>query len=716
MGAGVSLPKLLPSKISSQEELKLKTQDVSQLANELFQFMYTQYDVNEVWDIASKPEDYVIELSHLIDNHFHIIGYTSETTTSGEMYFTKKADLLKHFDKATQSAADRKENEKNSKIIAFFFVRIFQILGAMLLVLRNVTLDIPDQTLEDGRPILGVPLPRTYRGGSGSLTGGSSCSSSSSRLIGGSIADAALLGPFDFLRRYMKPLDSADKSLITETAGMTTYKITQNLFFRFRNLTGDKVTKDSVKEMRPTLVILAKPRGSSAVRPYEYELSISSISPASLDNKIPKKSELFSIPQEVIFYIKPTDSRVTEKEISRELVSIRYKQDADSDRISYEIFPTEVISPVLKDYTLTRDLPLIIQDYVLSQATRRNPALQLELREKVEKMRNDETSVSKKEPFKPKDISIKTIKDGYSDLIPRTVDNRSMMYGPHCIKRATELLDSVSIEKGYSENSRTSICRFSAPDESKEVISLDEYKPTKSIAQLYGKLDVKKVSKSDFNEAIQVIEAFVKSSSGEATMATFTTDKLVADNQKEEAEALKAGLARLKAAFDSESKTDPKGFAELSMRKPEECKGVKAEQKNPDGSVKLGQAMTGQLQSVSRELLAYHVNNTVEITKFLKKIFSIEFKNGVWTPKGINNSILFAGFPALDNITNQARELLVDYYVGCENIYQKGIKTWKGENKAAPSAPAANAAAAAQAAAPANAAVPLTAPASVPAP
>ena len=695
MGSSVSLPKLLPSKISSQEDLKLKTQDVSQLANELFQFMYTQYDVNEVWDIATKPEDYVIELSHLIDNHFHIIGYTSETTTSGEMYFTKKADLLKHFDKATQSSADRKENEKNSKIIAFFFVRIFQILGAMLLVLRNVTLDIPDQSAsEDTRPILGVPLARTYRGGS--------------------IADATLLGPFDFLRKYMKPLDSTDKTLITETSGMTTYKITQNLFFRFRTLTGDKVTKDSVKEMRPTLVVLAKPRGTTAVRPYEFELTISSISPASLDNRVPKKSELFSIPQETIFYIKPTDSRVTEKEITRELVTVRYKQDPDSDRISYEIVPTEVISPVLKDYTLTRDLPLIIQDYVLSQATRRNPALQLELREKVEKIRDDETTgQSVKRLFNPDKISIKTIKDGYSDLRSRVVDNRAMMYGPHCIKRATELLDAVSIEKGYSENSRTNICRFSAPDESKDVISLDEYKPTKSIAQLYGKLDVKKVSKSDFNEAIQVIEAFVKSPSGDPTLTTFTTDKLVADNQKEEAEALKAGLARLKAAFDSESKADAKGFADLSMRKPDECKSIKPEQKNPDGSVKLGQAMTGQLQSVSRELLAYHVNNTVEITKFLKKIFSIEFKNGVWTPKGINNSILFAGFPALDNITNQARELLLDYYVGCENVYQKGVKSWKGENKVAP-APAV--VPEATVAAPAANAVPLTAPAPAPAP
>ena len=134
-------------------------------------------------------------------------------------------------------------------------------------------------------------------------------------------------------------------------------------------------------------------------------------------------------------------------------------------------------------------------------------------------------------------------------------------------------------------------------------------------------------------------------------------------------------------AFDSESKSDPTGFSDISIKKPSECGTLTAEQKNPDGSVKLGKAMTGQLQSVSQELLAYHVNNTVKITDFLKNIFTIEFKNGVWTPKGINNNILFAGFPALDAITNQARELLLDYYVGCETVYQKGVKVWKGENK-----------------------------------
>lgn len=698
MGSGISLPKLLPSKITSQEDLKLKTKDVTELANNLFTFMYTQYDVNEVWDIASKPEEYIVELSHLIDNHFHIIGYTSETTTTGEIYFTRTKDLLKHFDKSTQTATDRKENEKNAKIIAFFFVRIFQILGAMLLVVKNATLniDIPSDD-KYGRPILGKALPRTFRGGGP--------------------ADMLFLGPFDFLRKHMSSLNTADKSYITETSDTKTYKITPNLFFKFKDLTGDKVTKESVKLMKPTFIILTKVRGTTVIKPYEFELVVYSISPTTLDNKVPKKSETFSIPQETIFYIKTTDRVMTEREILRESVTIRYKQDNESERISYEVVPSDSVNTIIsKGYTLVRDLPLIIQDYTLAKAATRNPSGILELKEVVTRDTSEEqTSLTVKQPFKPEKISIKTIRDGYSDLMPRTSDGKRIEYGPHCIKRATELLDAISIEKGYTTDSHTNICRFSAPDETKQSISLDEYKPTKSIAQLYGKLDVKRVSKADFNEAIQIIEAFVKpSDSSDPTMTTFKTDTLIKDNQKEESESLKSGLARLKAAFDSESKSDPTGFADISMKKPNECGTLTSEEKNPDGSVKLGKTMTGQLQSVSQELLAYHVNNTVKITDFLKNIFTIEFKNGVWTPKGINNSILFAGFPALDTITNQARELLLDYYVGCETVYQKGVKVWKDENKksaaVAPAAPAAPATAASAAPAPAAPAPPAPAP------
>jgi len=76
--------------------------------------------------------------------------------------------------------------------------------------------------------------------------------------------------------------------------------------------------------------------------------------------------------------------------------------------------------------------------------------------------------------------------------------------------------------------------------------------------------------------------------------------------------------------------------------------------------------------------MAFHVNQTIEISKFLESIFDVkkDSATGRWIVKGPREDYMFAGFPVLDQLTNQARELLVDYYSGCETLYQKGVKAW----------------------------------------
>jgi hypothetical protein len=86
-----------------------------------------------------------------------------------------------------------------------------------------------------------------------------------------------------------------------------------------------------------------------------------------------------------------------------------------------------------------------------------------------------------------------------------------------------------------------------------------------------------------------------------------------------------------------------------------------------------------QLRDASQELLAYHVNKTVVLSDFLKELFTIKQRpNGTWEVKGINIKYLVLGFKGLDILTDQAREILVDYYEGCETIFQKkGLSKFK---------------------------------------
>jgi hypothetical protein len=92
--------------------------------------------------------------------------------------------------------------------------------------------------------------------------------------------------------------------------------------------------------------------------------------------------------------------------------------------------------------------------------------------------------------------------------------------------------------------------------------------------------------------------------------------------------------------------------------------------------------MIRQLRGVAQELLAHHVNSSIEITKFLQTVFNIDKdSSGNWRVRGIKDNLLISGFPALDSVTDIARELLLKYYEGCETKYQKGVKLWLDENK-----------------------------------
>jgi hypothetical protein len=76
------------------------------------------------------------------------------------------------------------------------------------------------------------------------------------------------------------------------------------------------------------------------------------------------------------------------------------------------------------------------------------------------------------------------------------------------------------------------------------------------------------------------------------------------------------------------------------------------------------------------------LNNVIDISKFLRKIFNITQRpDGSWDIKGPKNEMMFAGFDVLDEITNQARKLLLNYYTGCEDIYQKGVAAWDTSDK-----------------------------------
>jgi hypothetical protein len=215
------------------------------------------------------------------------------------------------------------------------------------------------------------------------------------------------------------------------------------------------------------------------------------------------------------------------------------------------------------------------------------------------------------------------------------------------------------------------ICKTSLGKASGQT-NLSDYVPTKSLGQLYGK-----VNPTDYGNSMKVLAAFVQKGSTGAPVSLDDTG-----NFPGEKDDLLAAIQRLTKAFNV-IYSDQKSFADIKNDIPVECTSDKGTE------LKIDRQSQGfrDMKSASQQLLAYHLKSIVEISKFLKKIFNITQRgDGTWAVEGPKMELLFAGYETLDMLTNQARAILINYYSGCEEIYQRGVDKWKETRKTAPDA------------------------------
>ena len=721
MGLGSSRFSLLPSsKIQSKEELIAKTKDITELSDKLFTFMYTNFSPKDVWDIAINPEEYVIALSQLIEKQFDIIGYSTNRTVDGEIYFRKYKTPNPNprkegsLDPSKLEGEMKKEHIKNAKIIAFYFIRIFQILGALLLVVKNSSLDDMDKSPSDSdvldRPILGQRLPRIYN-----------------NQRGGGPATSEILGPLEFLRNYLQNPTTEDLlQLKNKRDGYSLYKIRNtDIFVEYKPYTFP-LNLDNINNSPPTFTIILKERSTNKIVPFSFKVYIVFTSPPTLTENTPvgyvtlrmKKDD--NIPQRDFLNPRNNNNDITIKLERSETENKRYSIDFTNQSALVSQIRHELKE--LKGTSVNRYL----EQALFSQSVVLSGGISLKFYTENKPEEDEEAPSGVSEQLKPVDIKSPVIKKTYELLLK----GKTMPIGKHCIQRAEQLLSPIFKLGDGITPAYTKICKFSAPGIENDTASLEEYGPTQSLAQLFGKIEV---DPEEFAKSDIVLQAFVhsKGSSGEISGGdggSLGVEKLRSTEarvNKSEADELKYAINVLKTSFSIlQEKTNE--FKDLGFKKPKECAAALQEAGKKENGLK-GKAiliendnLKRQLREVSQELLAFHVNSTIEITKFLKTLFNIDKDtNGYWRVLGIKKSYLFAGFSALDKLTDQARKLLIDYYSGCEARYQEGVKIWADENKdivpaaavgasassaAAPGAPGPAAAAAGPAANPAAAA------------
>lgn len=665
MGAGSSL--LQASKISSGNELLMKTKDVREMSNALFTFMFSQWEDKEIWEISKNPDAYVVALSDLITTQFHVLGYRTKRNKIGEIYFAKYSDLKPPSEGTVEGEKGKAgivKHRENIQLISFYFVRLFQIMGAMLMVIKDISFPITEKGLTTD---LGVPqsIRRPY------VNQEELTLSRFMKQRGGAsnFPKETPLGPYEFLRYYLKQVTADLARIYLEKYGVTILptwaQISPNLFFEYAVPTNvSQITAGAHTKQKFWILTTKDGRGSLVAQ----DVLVYALNPGSMTGYLPPGHESFNTSQKqfdrypisVTIRLPYSGARNPEEAtVNRYDTSVKYESYATGAEYKFE--SGTFVDSLLGEWDAKKNFTDILDRVVLNTVRKTDRSIQL-YRTKKEEVESKAVVIGKM----PDSIKSSTIDELYKAIkTDTTKDIAKMGSQPHCIARAIQLLDTSSIQERSPLNPLTSVCKFAVGDQVGPV-SLSMYKPIKALAQLYGK-----VNPAEYKASVTVIEAFIDTKDRSASKEPLSVSQL--KEQPTEAAALKSALDRISKAFNILQAKDAApfdSFSQLSVGKPAPC-GPSSAQPIRDMSLTL------KLQGISRELLAYHVNHTIEISKFLKVIFNIaKNPDGSWKVEGPKTEILFAGFPILNQLTDQARELLVDYYSGCEALYQKGLKSW----------------------------------------
>ena len=750
MGAGSSNLALTPfSKIATGKDLLAQTKDVREMSEALFKFMYSRWDQKEMWDIAKNPGDYVAALTEMIDNQFKILGYTTKDGRPGEIYFQRYAALnppgekdytaidndtaLTQVERDQLKALKKKgidKHRENVTIIAFYFVRLFQIMGALLLVVKDISFPVIDPETKQIRDA-GQSMPAFRRAYTDKF-----------RARGGALSHVSrglALGPFEFLRFYLRTIDSETIARYGTTYKVTLlpnwYKINDVLFLDYVAPSPLPETISSANKGKAKVILVVN-KGYNKAELLTLEIQIIQLSPDNMPgykapSEFPPNEQLDRYPNLVSFKINvgsgAGQSSKQTKGIQLKRSTITVREDTYENGVQYEFESGTAAMAVVQSTTAIEKFTETMANAVLLEYSA-NPLVPKGytlFKTKVEEKAISAASIGKLPP----NMSSKTIDEMYQVLRNKNkteVDQSKIDYDkvsqPHCISRALQLLDGTSIEAYMPTKATTKICKFSVGD-SLSNTGLDKYVPIKSVAQLYGKVDP-----ADFDASLKVLSAFVgkytstvlddptKEPLSVAELAEIDSKYKSQRYKPQEALDLEKALKRLQIAFNGmqDSSGSVTALKDITAKKSEKC-GSKAD------VIEVTEPVALELQGYARQLMSYHVKKTIAIAKFLETIFDIRHESTGPVVNGPRLGFLTAGYDQLNIITDQARELLVDYYEGCETLYQKGVKAWEREqgDSVATGAPAAPTPPAAPPAAPptppAAPAVPPTPPAAPPA-
>ena len=605
-----------------------QTEYTRQVMDQLLNYMIKQLSIRDLLQMSKESEckKYVLFKANSIYQYFYELRIFPTKDNKGLLTFRKVDDLV------NPKGEQEKERQSLCLIVAYFYTRVFQIYGALALTL------IDDMNAMTSSGIMSMPSgsdarlltpgyydqnPYQGRGGAGAEELLAPIREERPRVESRNAKES--LKNFDWIRPFLTSDYTSSLGFKTRFVGSSSNR--GDVYLKIEDILKDKDDRVISSYGVPPLQSYQSGTffiGISGMSKYASLEVYTRIAPGEIKIKINK-----------LTFINQYGENITTNQFEKTFYVERQQVDG---KIIY----------IVKDRSNT-DISVYLATYFLEITQYLKDAI---------KSHKDTTYNSRIAP------STRRSEEGITShlRVEKMIDDLTTRKPlGHCIARALQLLKTKPFENEpgisqicsatFAENKRTGVVKRGAPlSDSPGLFALANlFYDTITISS--PNLTIGK-NKVDGNKSS--MEQYVE------FMTTLSKQYTLSDKSLTSAEYEEKGLASI-----------------INKRDESACPSITSD-------IPLSLDTTKKVHAVVQSMFQDQVNHAAKCFKIVSMLFNITYDKTTKRPALIklSDNLISKGFPELERINREARELLVSYYTNCENKYWTGMKHVLDERKA----------------------------------
>jgi hypothetical protein len=150
----------------------------------------------------------------------------------------------------------------------------------------------------------------------------------------------------------------------------------------------------------------------------------------------------------------------------------------------------------------------------------------------------------------------------------------------------------------------------------------------------------------------------------------------IGKNSMEQYVAFMKTLSKQYEADDTSTEYQKSGLSGIRDKRDEKLCG------NNKEDIRLTLDTTNKVYDIVKSMFQAQVKHAAECLKIINRLFNITYDKTKPISIKLHDNLISKGFPELESINRDARELLIQYYTNCENKYIQGMTLVLNEQKA----------------------------------